>query len=271
MGQEWEPVREYETVVLTRKGAAACIELNRPAVMNAWDDQLPEDLAAALTFVEDEPSVRAVVITGRGRAFSAGADVHKLVRDVDDGSLDVGRSLRERSNPIVLQIRHMPKPVVAAVNGPAAGIGVSLALTCDLVIAAESAFFVVAFTRIGLTPDGGASLFLAARLGHARASRLALQAERLPAAEACEWGLIDHVVADAGHWAAAEQLVAELAAGPTRAYAATKRALHAALYPHLEHQMELETRLQEELARSADFDEGLAAFTGKRPPEFVGS
>jgi 2-(1,2-epoxy-1,2-dihydrophenyl)acetyl-CoA isomerase len=271
MGQEWEPVREYETVVLTRKGAAACIELNRPAVMNAWDDKLPEDLAAALSFVEDERSLRALVITGRGRAFSAGADVHKLVRDVDDGSLDVGRSLRERSNPIVLQIRHMPKPVVAAVNGPAAGIGVSLALTCDLVVAAKSAFFVVAFTRIGLTPDGGASLFLAARLGHARASRLALQAERLPATEACEWGLIDHVVADAEHWAAAEQLVGELAAGPTRAYAATKRALNAVLYPHLERQMELETRLQEELTRSADFDEGLAAFTSKRPPEFVGS
>jgi 2-(1,2-epoxy-1,2-dihydrophenyl)acetyl-CoA isomerase len=271
MPRDWEPFRDYETVTLSRYGPAACIALNRPDVLNAWDDQLPEDLMAALTVVEDDPSMRALVITGTGRAFSAGADVHKLSSDVEGGRLDVGRSLREVSNPIVLRIRHMPKPVVAAVNGPAAGIGVSLALSCDLVVAAESAFFLVAFTRIGLTPDGGASLFLAARLGHARASRLALLAERLSATDACEWGLIDQVVPDAEHWQAAEKLTRELADGPTRAYAATKRTLHAALYPHLERQMELETTLQEELTGSADFDEGIAAFTGKRPPSFVGA
>jgi 2-(1,2-epoxy-1,2-dihydrophenyl)acetyl-CoA isomerase len=271
MSPSWELLQAYETVVLSRAGGAARIELDRPDAMNAWDDQLPVDLADALAVVEEDPTLRALVITGRGRAFSAGADVHKLSSDVRDGSLDVGRSLRELSNPIVLRIRHMPKPVVAAVNGPAAGIGVSLALACDLVVAAESAFFLVAFTRIGLTPDGGASLFLAARLGHARASRLALRAERLPASDACEWGLIDQVVPDAEHWQVAEDLVQELANGPTRAYAATKAALHAALYPRLERQMELETQLQEELTGSADFGEGVTAFTGKRPPDFVGA
>jgi enoyl-CoA hydratase/carnithine racemase len=129
----------------------------------------------------------------------------------------------------------------------------------------------VAFTRIGLTPDGGASLFLAARLGHARASRLALLAERLPASDAREWGLIDQVEPDADHRRVAEELVCELAGGPTRAYAATKAALNAALYPRLERQMELETQLQEELIGSADFGEGVTAFMGKRPPDFVGA
>jgi len=271
MDSKWEVVRDYETVALHRMGAAAGIELNRPEVLNAWDDQLPVDLTDALSEVEEDPTLRALIITGRGRAFSAGADVRKLSQDVNSERLDVGRSLREQSNPIVLQVRHMPMPVIAAVNGPAAGIGVSLALACDIVIAAESAFFQVAFTRIGLTPDGGASSFLAARLGPARISRLVFRGERLAATDAFDWGLIDQVVPDSDHWQVTESLACELAAGPTRAYAATKRALHAVMYPHLERQMELETSLQEELVRSADFDEGLAAFTSKREPEFVGA
>lgn len=271
MGRDWQLLHEYDTVALTRCGAAGCIELRRPDVLNAWDEQLPLDLLDALATVENDPALRALVITGKGRAFSAGGDVHKLAQDQSDGRVEVGRELREASNPVVLRIRHMPKPVVAAVNGPAAGIGVALALACDLVVAAGSAFFMVAFTRIGLTPDGGSSAFLAARLGHARASRLALLGERVPATVAYEWGLIDQVVSDEEHWEAAERLTLELADGPTRAYAATKKALHAALYPNLELQMELEVRLQEDLAGSGDFEEGISALRESRPPTFEGT
>jgi enoyl-CoA hydratase/carnithine racemase len=164
----------------------------------------------------------------------------------------------------------MPKPVIAAVGGVAAGIGCSLALACDLVLAAESASFLLAFSRIGLTADGGASQFLAARVGHARAFRLALLAERLEAARAYEWGLIDQLVPDAEHAAAVDALAGRLAAGPTAAYAATKQALNAVLYPGLAEQLELETQLQRQCGFSADFAEGVAAFVGKRAPAFAG-
>jgi enoyl-CoA hydratase/carnithine racemase len=264
----WEPLRSFETIDLCRSGAAARIVLRRPETLNSWDDRLPVELLGALDAVESDPSLRALLITGNGRAFSSGADVNSTFKE---GSISVGQSLRQVTNPIILRIRHMPKPVVAGVNGPAAGIGCSLALACDLVIAADSAYFLLPFTRLGLTLDGGSSLMVSARIGHARASRLALLAERLGAVQAAEWGLIDQVVPAADHATEAEALVQRLAAGPTRAYAATKRALHAAVYSRLEEQLDLEAQLQDELAASADFDEGVTAYQEKRQPAFVGA
>jgi len=165
----------------------------------------------------------------------------------------------------------MPKPVVAAVNGPAVGIGASLALCCDLILAAESAYFLLAFVNIGLVPDGGSSLFLPTRIGMARATELSMLGERLPAAKALEWGLINRVVADGRLPEEAEQLLARLAGGPTRSYAGTKRQLNNWLYTRMDEQLELEAQIQREMSGSQDFVEGALAFMQKRPARFSGS
>ena len=164
----------------------------------------------------------------------------------------------------------MPKPVVAAVNGPAVGIGLSLAMACDLVVAAESAYFMLAFVNIGLAPDGGSSLFVPTRVGMARATELAMLGERLPAARALEWGMVNRVVPDERLQEEVAALAARLAAGPTRSYAAAKRQLNNWLYSRMGEQLELEARLQQEMAGSTDFLEGVMAFAEKRPTRFSG-
>jgi 2-(1,2-epoxy-1,2-dihydrophenyl)acetyl-CoA isomerase len=165
----------------------------------------------------------------------------------------------------------MPKPVVAAVQGAAAGIGCSLALSCDLIVAAESSYFLLAFVNIGLVPDGGSSLLVPTRVGMARATELAMLGERLPASEALAWGLINRVVPDEELATVSEQLTVRLAQGPTRSYAGAKRALNAWLYAGIDQQLELEAQIQREMAGSADFAEGVAAFTAKRAPNFTGA
>ncbi len=178
--------------------------------------------------------------------------------------------LRETYNPLIRRIRTIPKPVVAAVNGPAAGIGCSLALAADLIIAAESAYFLLAFVNIGLALDGGASVFLPARIGHARAFELAYLGERLTATRALEWGLINRVVPDAELESEVGALAAKLAAGPPGSYASIKRTLNDQLYPRIERQLDNEAVLQQERAESADFAEGILAFMQKRPASFTG-
>ena len=168
-------------------------------------------------------------------------------------------------------IRELPKPVIAAVNGPAVGIGCSLALCCDLIVAAQSAYFLLAFVNIGLVPDGGSSLFVPSRVGMARASELSMLGERLAAAQALEWGLINRVVADESLRSESLALAARLAAGPTRSYAGTKRQLNNWLYSGMAEQLELEARIQQEMAGSADFLEGAMAFVEKRPARFSGA
>jgi 2-(1,2-epoxy-1,2-dihydrophenyl)acetyl-CoA isomerase len=220
---------------------------------------------------EDE-QVRALVITGAGRGFSSGADLKEFGDGftLPDGRPDIYRTLTERYHPIMEGIREIPKPVVAAVNGPAVGIGCSLALCCDLILAAESAYFLLAFVNIGLVPDGGSSLFVPARVGMARASELSMLGEKLPAARALEWGLINRVVADDELATQAGELAAQLAAGPTRSYAGTKRQLNNWLYSRMGEQLELEAQIQREMAESQDFLEGAVAFAERRSARFSG-
>ncbi len=264
---------DLETVNLRRDGAAATIELNRPETLNAWNAQLGHDLLAAVSEVAEDDGVRAVVITGAGRAFSAGADLRDLTgreERTPEGHPDVRTVLTERYHPIITTIRTMPKPVVSAVNGPAVGIGLSLALAADLVVAAESAYLLLAFVNIGLVPDGGSSLFIPARIGFARATEMAMLGERIPAPKALEWGLVNRVVADDAFTAEVAALRDRLAAGPTRSYAGTKRELNHWLYARMEDQLELEADIQQEMAGSPDFAEGVTAFVQKRPPAFEG-
>ncbi|MBV9096125.1 MAG: enoyl-CoA hydratase [Streptosporangiaceae bacterium] len=263
--------RRYETVNLYRRGAAAKLELNRPDRVNAWSEQFAVDMVAAIAEVADDPGVRAVAVTGAGRAFSAGADLKEALDRAQDGKIDVYRMLTERYHPIITGIRRVPKPVVAAVNGPTAGVGVSLALACDLVVAAESAYFSLAFVNIGLVPDGGSSLFVPSRVGFARAAELAMLGERLSAGEALGWGLINRVWPDADFAANTDALLDRLASGPTQSYAGSKRQLNHWLYQQMDAHLEFEAQVQREMGGTADFAEGVAAFAAKRPPRFTGA
>jgi 2-(1,2-epoxy-1,2-dihydrophenyl)acetyl-CoA isomerase len=259
-----------ETVRLDRRGAELRIVLDRPDVMNAWDAQLGVDLQAAVSEAAGDDEVRAVVITGAGRAFSSGADLRAGFETTPEGHPDLEKVLRERYHPIIAGVRRMPKPVIAAVNGPAVGIGCSLALCCDLIVARESAYFLLAFVNIGLVPDGGSSLLLPERVGLARATEMAMLGERIGARQALEWGLINRVTPDDGFDAAVDDLAARLAAGPTAAYAGAKEQLNAWLFARMDAQLELEASVQQRAAASADFKEGVLAFLEKRPPAFEG-
>src|SRR3954468_22356914 len=263
---------ERETIRVHRREGVATIVLDRPETMNAWNKQFGLELRSAVEEVAADDDVRAVCVTGAGRGFSSGADL----RDISDeqtpqGRPDVYKVLTERYHPIITGLRTMPKPVVAAVNGPAVGIGLSLALAADLVIAKASAYFLLAFVNIGLVPDGGSSLFVPERVGFTRAIEMAMLGERIAAPQALEWGLINRVVADDDFTAEADALADPLAAGPTRSYAGTKRQLNAWLYDRMDAQLELEADIQQEMAASGDFVEGVTAFVQKRSAEFRGA
>jgi 2-(1,2-epoxy-1,2-dihydrophenyl)acetyl-CoA isomerase len=259
-----------ETVMLERRGGEARITLNRPDVMNAWDKQFGTELRAAVEQAAEDDAVRAVVITGAGRAFSSGADLRAGFDATPDGHPDVQTALTERYHPIIAGIRRMPKPVLAAVNGPAVGIGCSLALAADLVIAKESAYFLLAFVNIGLVPDGGSSLLLPERIGLGRATEMAMLGERIGARQALEWGLVNRVTADDEFDGAVDELAARLAGGPTAAYAGAKRQLNEWLFARMDAQLDLEAAIQQQAAASGDFREGVQAFLEKRPAAFEG-
>jgi len=264
---------ELETVNVRVHEGAATVELNRPETMNAWNQQFGVDLLAAMRAVERDDAVRAVVITGAGRGFSSGADLKDFSGgDVTpDGRPDVYKTLTSHYHPIMMAIRETPKPVIASVNGPAVGIGCSLAICSDLIIAAESAYFLLAFVNIGLVPDGGSSLFIPSRIGIARATELAMLGDRLPAPKALEWGLINRVVPDEALPAETAALAARLASGPTLSYAGTKRQLNNWQYSRMEEQLELEAQIQREMSCSDDFVEGATAFAQRRKTNFSGS
>jgi 2-(1,2-epoxy-1,2-dihydrophenyl)acetyl-CoA isomerase len=261
----------YRTIIWEQTGAVGRLTLNRPERLNAWNSEFGGELKQVMEAEAAEDSVRALLVTGAGRGFSSGADLKDGFDPAEDGRPDIRKELNEVYHPAIARIRTLPKPVVAAVNGPAVGIGCSLALACDLVMAAESAYLGLAFVNIGLMPDGGSTAFVPPAAGKARAFQMALLGERVPAPRALEWGLVNWVHPDHRLMGEADALVERLAAGPTRSYAASKRALNNAIYRYLDEQLELEAELQHELGRTSDFVEGATAFAQRREPVFGGS
>ncbi len=260
----------YETVAYDVADGVATITLNRPEGLNAWDERLGFDLLAALAAAGEDAAVRAVVLTGAGRGFCSGADLRGGFSLTPEGKPDLYARLRDAYNPVILGVRDLAKPVVAAVNGGAVGVGASLALACDLIVAGESAYFLLAFANIGLSIDGGASELLAGRIGFTRAAELALLAGRLPAGQALAWGLVNTVVPDGELLQTAATMAAKLAAGPPGAYAAIKSLLNDSCFARLEDALEREAVLQQERGESADFTEGVAAFMERRAAVFEG-
>lgn len=257
-------------VELTRDGAVATIALNRPEAMNATSSRTGRELLAAIRSAAADPEVRAIVLTGRGRAFCAGADLQSLDGPVlESGRPDLEAILREIFNPIVLALREAPVPVIAAVNGPAVGVGLSIALACDLVLASDRAAFIVGFNAVGLSLDGGLSVLLPARIGATKAAELALIGPKLGAGEARALGLVNDVVADANLGDAAADLAGQLAAGPRGAQAASKALLNATAYAGLADALDREAASQGVRVTTDEYAEGVAAFLERRPPRFV--
>jgi 2-(1,2-epoxy-1,2-dihydrophenyl)acetyl-CoA isomerase len=262
---------DEQLVLWEQDGPVGRITLNRPESLNAWTTDFGEQLKGLIENEAADDSVRAVLITGAGRAFSSGADLKSGFIPAEDGGPDIRRALNDYYHPIITGVRRLPKPVVAAVNGPAVGIGCSLALDCDLVLAAESAYFGLAFVNIGLMPDGGSTLLVPSAVGKARAFQMAMLGERLSAQRALDWGLINFVHDDDKLMDEAGALLEQLGNGPTRSYAGTKEALNRMLYPDLDGQLDLEMELQHALGRTSDFMEGAIAFVQKRAAAFTGA
>jgi 2-(1,2-epoxy-1,2-dihydrophenyl)acetyl-CoA isomerase len=263
----------FETILFEIADGIATLTLNRPEKLNAFTSVMQRELRAAVDQVRSHGSVRAVLITGSGRGFCAGQDLNERAMSAGPGeapALDLGASLEQNYNPLVLGLRALPLPVVCAVNGVAAGAGCNLALACDIVLAARSARFIELFSRIGLIPDAGGTYALPRSIGLARALAVSMLAEPISAEDAASWGLIWKCVDDERLMPEATQLARGLASGPTRAYALTKQAMYASSNHTLEQQLALEAQLQREAGRSADFREGVSAFLEKRPAQFSG-
>ena len=252
-------------VLVEHRGAVLDIRFNQPATLNALTEPMLLGAAAALESAGHDPDVRVIKLGGVGRAFSAGADVSGIEPGRPGGTATI-----DAANRLVRTIRDVPKPVVASVHGAVAGVACSVVLAADLAVAAESSYLLFAFAAIGLMPDGGATALLPAAVGRARADRLALLGERIDAQRAEQWGLVSHCVPDDEFAAEVERLLAHLAAGPTNAYAATKRAFNATALAGLDAAFDVERHLQVGLFATDDFAEGIAAFRAKRPPRFTG-
>lgn len=247
-------------------GAVATITLNRPDVLNALNTALMLALREAVTAASEDPAVRAVIVTGAGRGFSAGADLASS----SGGTGNAGTTLRERYHPVILAMRAMPKPIISAVNGVAAGAGMSIAMAGDIILAARSASFLQAFSKIGLVPDAGSTWFLPRYVGDVRARALAILADRISATDAQAFGLVWQVHDDGDLLPKAREMAERLASMPTRAYAMIKEALNDSHQRDLATQLELEADLQVKAGQTEDFREGVAAFLQKRPPQFKG-
>jgi 2-(1,2-epoxy-1,2-dihydrophenyl)acetyl-CoA isomerase len=260
---------EYETVELDVEDGVATVVMNRPDALNALNMQLKEELAAVWRVLLESRDVRAVLLTGAGRAFSTGGDIKQM--DPDRGPEVTRQRMAKLLRDTVIPLARLEKPVVAAVNGHAHGLGLSLALACDIVYAADSAVLSMAFTRVGLAPDGGASYFLPRLVGLNRAKELMFTGRRLSAAEALELGLVSRVLPDAELIAAARDLAQELASGATIALGTAKRLLNESSMHTIEEMAELEAYGQAVAMSSEDHREGIAAFAERRKPQFRGS
>jgi 2-(1,2-epoxy-1,2-dihydrophenyl)acetyl-CoA isomerase len=256
-------------VLIDRQPGYRVITLNRPERLNAFNEDMHRALAAALAEAEADADCRALLLTGAGRAFCAGQDLSDRLAKPGE-TMVLGETVDKFYNPLVRKLRALPFPVVAAVNGVAAGAGANVALACDIVLAARSARFIQAFAKIGLGPDSGGSWFLPRLVGAARARGLALLAEPLPAEKAEAWGLIWKAVDDAALIEEARKLCVHFAAAPTQGLALTKRALEAAETNTLDAQLDLERDFQREASMTPDYAEGVRAFMDKRPPRFTG-
>ncbi len=257
----------YQTLLLEKKDGIATLTLNRPDVYNAFDDTLSYELQDALKSVSRDKEVRVVVITGAGKAFCSGQDLKAIAGSADRS---LGESVRKRYNPIIRAICGMPKPVIARLNGVAAGAGCSLALACDMIIASEKASLIEVFVNIGLVLDSGSSWFLMRATGYARAFELAATGRKLSASEALEWGLVNRVVAPEELDNAVEEVVANFAKAPTIAIGLIKKMLNKAAVSDLETMLEYEAYCQEIAGRTEDYRKGVEAFLQKRKPRFRG-
>lgn len=257
------------TVLYTADAGVATITLNRPDSLNALNRAMHAELRQAIDRAAADDGIRCVILTGAGRGFCSGADLVDTTI-LDGGVPDLSKTLDTTYNPLIRALRDLPKPIVAAVNGVAAGAGANIALACDLVIAARSAVFIQAFCKIGLMPDAGGTWFLPRQVGRARAAALALLGDKLAAEQAESWGLIWKTVDDAMLMEEATKLGRHLATQPTKALGAIKQALSAAETNTLDQQLDLERDQQGLLGRSDDFREGVAAFREKRPAKFTG-
>ncbi|HHT0402379.1 TPA: 2-(1,2-epoxy-1,2-dihydrophenyl)acetyl-CoA isomerase PaaG [Raoultella ornithinolytica] len=246
------------------------ITLNRPDRLNSFNDLMHQQLAACLTQAERDENVRCLLITGAGRGFCAGQDLNDRNVDPSGPAPDLGLSVERFYNPLVRRLAALPKPVIAAVNGVAAGAGATLALGCDIVLAARSANFVMAFSKLGLVPDCGGSWFLPRVAGRARAMGLALLGEKLSAEQAAQWGMIWQLVEDAELADTSRQLARHLATQPTFGLGLIKKTLQASETNGLDAQLDLERDYQRLAGRSDDYREGVSAFLAKRPPQFSG-
>lgn len=259
----------YQFIKFGQENGVAAITFNRPDVLNSFNMPMAKEVQDALKRCAEDDTVRAVLITGEGRAFSAGQDLAEAAPK-DEPWPDIANIVRESYNPIIRAVRTLEKPVVCAVNGVAAGAAANLALACDIVLASEKASFLQAFCHIGLIPDSGGTFFLPRLAGFARATAMAMLGEKIPAQQAYEWGMIYKVVPGDKLVEEARKLTVHLANQPTKGLGLIKRALNQSLSNGLEAQLEVEAQLQAEAAATEDCKEGITAFLEKRKPEFKG-
>jgi 2-(1,2-epoxy-1,2-dihydrophenyl)acetyl-CoA isomerase len=260
---------KYTSIQYSVADDVARLTLNRPDRLNSFTAAMHEEVRGALSRAATD-GARVLVLCGAGRGFCAGQDLGDRAIAPGARGADLGESIERNYKPLVLALRNLPMPVIAAVNGVAAGAGCSIALACDIVIAARSASFVQAFCRLGLVPDSGATWFLPRLVGTARAAGLSMLGDKLPAAQAADWGLIWQCVEDVELMPVVDKLAAELALAPTRGLLRTRHAIEQSWGHSLAEQLDIERDFQRELGWSADYAEGVAAFTGKRQPRFSG-